>query len=198
MVYWGSPHMAHTMVSFGFEDGDHLCFSIETRKEKGEGYSAVKGLFRQFELIYIAADERDVVGWRTNYRKGEEAYLFRLAGSPEKVRAFFLNYVGLASAGYASRADDASTLFKNPAGMSRLEGAQFQGGLQALYGSVEFSPNANTSARLGSDDGGNAVGWLPGGGFFVTVPVNDKWQLGLGSCSYFGLAERYNNSWVGR
>ena len=61
MVYWGSPHMAHTMVSFGFEGGDYLCFSIETRKEKGEGYSAVKGLFRQFELMYIAADERDVV-----------------------------------------------------------------------------------------------------------------------------------------
>jgi len=51
MVYWGSPHMAHTMVSFGFESGDSVCFSIETRKEKSEGYSAVKGLFRQFELI---------------------------------------------------------------------------------------------------------------------------------------------------
>jgi long-chain fatty acid transport protein len=49
--------------------------------------------------------------------------------------------LGLASAGYASRADDASTLFKNPAGMSRLDGAQFQGGLQPLYGSVSFTPN---------------------------------------------------------
>lgn len=106
--------------------------------------------------------------------------------------------VGLASAGYAARADDASTLFKNPAGMSRLEGAQFQGGIQALYGSVNFSPDAGTSARLGSDDGGNAVGWLPGGSFFVTMPLNDQWQIGLGSCSYFGLAENYNNSWVGR
>ena len=93
MVYWGSPHMAHTMVSFGFEGGDYLCFSIETRKEKGEGYSAVKGLFRQFELVYVAADERDVVRLRTNFRKGEEAYLFRLASSPEKVRTFFLNYL---------------------------------------------------------------------------------------------------------
>ena len=94
MVYWGSPHMAHTMVSFGFEGGDYLCFSIETRKAKGEGYSAVKGLFRQFELVYIAADERDVVRLRTNYRQGEEAYLFRLAGSPAQVRPFFLKYVG--------------------------------------------------------------------------------------------------------
>ena len=59
MVYWGSPNIAHTMVSFGFSGSDYICFSIETRKEKGEGYSAIKGLFRQFELVYVAADERD-------------------------------------------------------------------------------------------------------------------------------------------
>jgi hypothetical protein len=93
MVYWGSPNIAHTMVSFGFEGDDYLCFSIETRKEKGEGYSAVKGLFRQFELVYVVADERDVVRLRTNYRKGEEVYLFRLNGSSAQVRKFFLNYV---------------------------------------------------------------------------------------------------------
>jgi hypothetical protein len=93
MVYWGSPNMAHTMVSFGLEGGDYVCFSIETRKEKGEGYSAVKGLFRQFELVYIVADERDVVRLRTNYRQGEEAYLFRLNASPAQVREFFLNYL---------------------------------------------------------------------------------------------------------
>jgi hypothetical protein len=94
MVYWGSPHMAHTMVSFGFEGGDYLCFSIETRKKKGDSYSAVKGLFRQFELAYLAADERDLVRLRTNYRQGEEVYLFRLASTPEQVRTFFLNYLG--------------------------------------------------------------------------------------------------------
>ena len=55
--------------------------------------------------------------------------------------------LGLASAGYAARAEDASTLFKNPAGMSQLEGTQIQGGLQALYGSVTFSPDANTPER---------------------------------------------------
>jgi len=93
MVYWGSPHMAHTMVSFGFEGGDYVCFSIETRKQQGEGYSALKGLFRQFELIYVVADERDVVRLRTNYRQGEEAYLFRLKGSPEKLRKSFLDYL---------------------------------------------------------------------------------------------------------
>ena len=93
MVYWGSPAMAHTMVSFGFEGGDYVCFSIETRKEKGEGYSAIKGLFRQFELIYVVADERDLVRLRTNYRQGEEAYLYRLRGSREQVRTFFLDYL---------------------------------------------------------------------------------------------------------
>jgi hypothetical protein len=93
MVYWGSPHMAHTMVSFGIEGGDYVCFSIETRKEKGEGYSAVKGLFRQFELTYVVADERDVVRLRTNYRRGEEAYLFRLRGSREQARGLFLDYL---------------------------------------------------------------------------------------------------------
>lgn len=93
MVYWGSPNMAHTMISFGFADGGQVCFSIETRKEKGEGYSAVKGLFRQFELVYVVADERDVVKLRTNYRPGEGAYLYRLNGSPEQVRTFFLDYL---------------------------------------------------------------------------------------------------------
>jgi long-chain fatty acid transport protein len=106
--------------------------------------------------------------------------------------------VGLASAGYASRAEDASTVFKNPAGMSQLQGAQFQGGLQALYGSVTFSPNANTSPGLGANDGGNAVGWLPGASLFVVMPLDEKWRVGFGMLSYFGLAEDYNDNWVGR
>jgi hypothetical protein len=93
MVYWGSPLIAHTMVSFGFDGGDYLCFSIETRKQKGQSYSAVRGLFRQFELMYIAADERDVVRLRTNYRQGEDVYLFRLKSSTEHLRDFFLQYL---------------------------------------------------------------------------------------------------------
>ena len=93
MVYWGSPNIAHTMMSFGFADGGYVCFSIETRKKKGQDYSAVRGLFRQYELIYIVADERDVVRLRTNYRQGEEVYLFRLNGSPAQVRELFLDYL---------------------------------------------------------------------------------------------------------
>jgi long-chain fatty acid transport protein len=106
--------------------------------------------------------------------------------------------LGLASAGYAARADDASTVFKNPAGMSLILSNEFQGGLQALYGSVTFSPEANTSTRLGTDGGGNAVGWLPAGSLFVVVPVAEKWRIGLGTLSYFGLAEKYDDNWVGR
>lgn len=97
MVYWGSPLIAHTMMSFGFANGEHVCFSIETRKEKGEGYSAVKGLFRQFELTYVIADERDVVRLRTNYRQAEEVYLYRLRAPPERIRQLFLDYLNRAN-----------------------------------------------------------------------------------------------------
>ncbi len=106
--------------------------------------------------------------------------------------------VGLASAGYASRADDASTVFKNPAGMSRLDDAQLQTGLQALYGSVSFSPNASTSPTLGTEGGGNALGWLPGASLFVVEPLGERWRVGLGVVSYFGLASSYDDNWVGR
>lgn len=106
--------------------------------------------------------------------------------------------VGLAAAGYAARASDASTVFTNPAGMSQLEGTQVAAGLQALYGDVGFTPDANTSTRLGTDDGDNAIGWLPAASTFLVVPLGEKWRAGLGALSYFGLAEKYNDDWVGR
>jgi hypothetical protein len=93
LVYWGSPLIGHTMISFGFAGGDQVCFSIETRMEKGESYSALRGFFRQFELTYVIADERDVVRLRTNYRQGEEVYLYRLRIKPERARAIFLEYL---------------------------------------------------------------------------------------------------------
>jgi len=93
ITYWGSPWISHPIVSFQFGDEQHIAFSIEVRKELGEGYSAVLGFFRQFELIYIVADERDVIRLRTNYRKDEEVYLFRTRVSPERARAIFLDYL---------------------------------------------------------------------------------------------------------
>lgn len=89
---WGPPLIAHTMLSFGFEGGNYVCFSIEARKEKGEGFSAIKGFFRQFELIYVVGDERDLVRLRTNYR-GESVYLYRLNGDIAVARQVFLGYM---------------------------------------------------------------------------------------------------------
>jgi hypothetical protein len=98
LITWGSPLIAHTMVSFGFLGGDYICLSIETRKEKGEAYSAVRGFFRQYELIYIVADERDLVRVRTNYRQGEEVCLYRVRMTPEQGRTLFLDYLDRANA----------------------------------------------------------------------------------------------------
>ena len=92
LSYWGSPWIAHVVVSFGFEDGRYLAMSIETRKERGEEYSAVAGFFRRYELIYVVADERDLVRLRTNYRR-EDVYLYRLRSAPETARAVLLDYV---------------------------------------------------------------------------------------------------------
>ena len=104
--------------------------------------------------------------------------------------------VGLASAGYAARAQDASTLFKNPAGMSALDSSQIQAGAQFLYGSVKFSPSK--AAPQGGGDGGNAVGGLPGASFFYVQKITDRLSVGFGTFSYFGLAEDYGNNWAGR
>lgn len=91
--YWGSPYMAHPIASFQFADAPPICFSIETRKEAGESYSAIGGFFRQYELIYIVAEERDVIRVRTNYRTGEDVFLYRLNLPPEKARERFLEYL---------------------------------------------------------------------------------------------------------
>jgi len=90
--YWGSTLMAHPILSFDFGPDGHLCFSIETRPARGKAYSTIGGLYRQFELIYIAADERDVVRLRTNF-KGEDLYLYRLLLPSKEVRARFLEYI---------------------------------------------------------------------------------------------------------
>lgn len=92
LSYWGSPWIAHTIVSWEFDDGQHLAISIETRKERGEAYSALLGFFRQFELYYVVADERDLVGLRTNQR-GEDVYLYRLRTPIETARAVLLDYL---------------------------------------------------------------------------------------------------------
>ena len=93
IAYWGSPWMAHPLVSFQFADALPLCFSIETRKRVDQTYSATGGLYRQFELIYIVADERDVIRLRTNYRKHQDVYLYHTTFSPTQARQRFLEYI---------------------------------------------------------------------------------------------------------
>jgi len=93
ITWWGSPWIAHPIVSFDFGDEGHLAMSIETRNVVGQGYSAIRGFFRQYTLTYIASDERDVIRLRTNYRKNEEVYLFRTAAKPPLARAIFLEYL---------------------------------------------------------------------------------------------------------
>lgn len=80
---------AHTFLTFGFEGGDYLAISIEIRKEVGESFSAWKGLWKQYELMYVVADERDVIKLRSNYRN-DLVYVYPIAVPPEKVRSLFV------------------------------------------------------------------------------------------------------------
>jgi len=93
ITYWGSPWIAHPIVSFDFGEQGHVSLSIETRKEVGRTYSAIRGFFRYYELIYTISDERDVVRLRTNFRHGEDVYLFHTRATPEQARVIFLDYL---------------------------------------------------------------------------------------------------------
>ncbi len=92
LSFWGPTQIAHTIASWDFGGGEHLAISIETRKEKGESYSALRGFFRQYELYYVVADERDLIGVRTNYR-GEQVYLYRIRVPFAQARALLIDYL---------------------------------------------------------------------------------------------------------
>jgi hypothetical protein len=92
LSYWMGPHIAHTLVSFGFDDGRKLVFSLEIRKERQESFSAVGGFFREFEQVIIAADERDIVRTRSNVRK-KDVYMYRLRATPAQLRTLLLAYL---------------------------------------------------------------------------------------------------------
>jgi Domain of unknown function (DUF4105) len=96
MSYWAGPAIAHMLVSFGFDDGAHVVFSVEIRREKHESFSEIGGFFKEFELSIIAADERDVVRVRTNVR-GEDDYLYRIHMPVSAMRSLFLGYVSEAN-----------------------------------------------------------------------------------------------------
>ncbi len=92
LSYWMGPAIAHTLVSFGFADGQRLVFSLEIRRERGEAFSALGGFFRKFETVIVAADEHDILRTRTHAR-GEDVYLYRLQLRPDQLRKVFLGYL---------------------------------------------------------------------------------------------------------
>jgi len=96
LSYWTHPAIAHTLVSFGFDDGRYLTFSVEIRKERHEQFSEIGGFFKQFETSIIAADERDIIRLRTNIR-GEDVYLYRIDMPQDAMRQLFLAYAAEAN-----------------------------------------------------------------------------------------------------
>ena len=97
MSYWAGPAIAHMLISFGFDDGQYVAFSVEIRRQRTQEFSEIGGFFKDFELSIIAADERDVIRVRTNIR-GEEDYLYQLRMPLSAMRSLFLGYVGEANA----------------------------------------------------------------------------------------------------
>jgi long-chain fatty acid transport protein len=104
--------------------------------------------------------------------------------------------LGLASAGYAARAQDAGTAMTNPAGMTRLSQTEILLGIQPFYADLKFSPNGNNT--VSGNDGGNAIGIFPGGGAFVVINATSNLKFGLSSYGNFGNALEYDEGWVGR
>ena len=91
---WGIALMSHPVLVFDFGPDGRLCISVEVRFRKGQKFSILRSLYRQQELIFLAADERDVILRRTRYGPPQEAHLYRLNAPPEEVRSAFLDHVG--------------------------------------------------------------------------------------------------------
>jgi len=96
MSYWSGPAIAHMLVSFGFDEVEHVVFSVEIRRKQGESFSEIGGFFKEFELSILAADERDVIRVRTNVR-GEDDYLYRIKMPASAMRSLFLAYIDQAN-----------------------------------------------------------------------------------------------------
>jgi hypothetical protein len=96
LSYWSMAAIAHVLISFGFDAGEQVVFSVEIRREKTEKFSEIGGFFKEFELSIIACDERDVIRVRTNVR-GEDDYLYRIRMPSSNLRSLFLSYVNEAN-----------------------------------------------------------------------------------------------------
>lgn len=110
--HWdGLINVAHTLLTFGFQDRDYLTVSVETRKEVGEPQTSIRGLFKQYELIYVLGTETDLIRLRTNFRR-EEVYLYPTVIPPEEVRVLFLDILERAT-GLKSRPEFYNTITHN-------------------------------------------------------------------------------------
>ncbi|MBU1360431.1 MAG: DUF4105 domain-containing protein [Gammaproteobacteria bacterium] len=138
--YWTGPWIAHTLVSFGFDDGRFLTFSIEIRKERDESFSSIGGFFKEFETVLVAAEERDILRVRTNVR-GEDVFLYRVRLGREDMRSLFLAYL-----------DEARSLKRAP---------QFYNTLTANCTTIVYELARRVVPDLPLDYRLLASGWLP-------------------------------------
>jgi Domain of unknown function (DUF4105) len=92
LAHWSGPVIAHTLASFGFDDGQFLCVSVEARRQRWQAYSPLWGLFRSYQLMFVLGDERDIVRLRTNIRR-EQVYMYRVRFTPEHLRRLLVDYV---------------------------------------------------------------------------------------------------------
>ena len=111
-------------------------------------------------------------------------------------RAHRREFFGALAAGFTSLAHSQPPRRPIRTGILGIQHSHLTGKLQAMYGNVEFSPNSSTT--VAGDDGGVAIGWIPGGSAFAVQKLNPDWRVGFGVLSYFGLAENYGDTWVGR
>ncbi len=160
--YWMGPAIAHTLVSFGFDDGRHLTFSVEIRRERNEAFSIAGGFFKQFELNLIAADENDILRLRSNVR-GEDVYLYSVRLTPQARRELFLAYL-----------DEAERLHAEPA---------FYNTLTSNCTTIVFDMVARIVDGLPRDPRLILSGYLPGyvhdvGGLAQGVPLETLRQRG--------------------
>jgi hypothetical protein len=97
---WGSAVMSHPVLVFDFGPDGRVCMSIEVRYRRGQDYLILRSLYHFYELIFLVTDERDAILRRTKYGPSQEAHLYRLATTPEELRATFLDYIDAINALY--------------------------------------------------------------------------------------------------
>ena len=140
LAYWAGPEMAHVIMSFGFEDGDYLAWSVEVRREKNGEFSPIADAFKSHTLVYLATTERDSVRLRSNVR-GEDVRLYRLKVPPEQARVLLLQYVA-----------EATALAEQP---------KFYNSITANCATVVSSSSARRGGRSRSTGGSSSMAFCP-------------------------------------